>query len=745
MSNARRLRQQRELESLKSSTPDLETPEDEVAEEKPSKVGNPFAALGAEEDNNSEDEEEEGEEEEDASTLTPTAPAAKKKNKNKKKKKSKGVQQAASAQPPQQPVDDKTYTSNRQAKLARKKQRGLNEIDQALQELNIKYPEQQQTTQTSDTKQNSTISTLKAFLGIDPKQLDASAEMKKMFGAKVVSSATSMNSYGMGRQGRNQRAQAAFMKAMPRSHLAKYKPTWPPPTVAKLDGIGMRTLTLDEMKDWRVRHNLDDSFNLGGSGNSGDGNWWTFVHEPQYKSVQRQFLDATGSFDPNTLMALLQVYPYHVDTLNQVSEVFRMQGDNSNASDFTERVLFAIERAFPTNFNVLSGQCRLDFDRVENRSIWLALTRLINHLCMKGCWRTAFEYAKLMLSLDPLTDPYGALNWIDFLAVKAGQHDWIIRLAKEWPYNNTTNSGVVDCAILPGVAYAKALAVYYKEKPSKQLDETVNAFEEAISEHPIVLEQLRDNGLITLSQSRNEKLNQTIKANEEHYAKHAGAYHARNIALAKVYYAHSHPLYRDPNIPLQEIINRAIDNLETTREEQVKNAEQNIIRKSLKVYKFPENVARHVIINNLTDAKQDIPQVFSEGDAFDPVRPSTSASGYNDAYFTGVRTRGGPSDSAGPAAGGIMSFIESLLRGEFNVNDLGRMDPNMRVVLEDQINELQQAGMGGMPGGFGEDEPSEDSESEEESDTEQSDPSLVERMSRMIGLNRGNDNDDNVD
>lgn len=78
MSNARRLRQQRELESLKSSTPDLETPEDEVAEEKPSKVGNPFAALGAEEDNNSEDEEEEGEEDEDASTLTPTAPAAKK-------------------------------------------------------------------------------------------------------------------------------------------------------------------------------------------------------------------------------------------------------------------------------------------------------------------------------------------------------------------------------------------------------------------------------------------------------------------------------------------------------------------------------------------------------------------------------------------------------------------------------------------------------------------------------------------
>lgn len=78
MSNARRLRQQRELESLKSSTPELDTPETEVVEEKPSKVGNAFAALGAEEDTKSEEDEDEDEGEEEASSLTPTAPSAKK-------------------------------------------------------------------------------------------------------------------------------------------------------------------------------------------------------------------------------------------------------------------------------------------------------------------------------------------------------------------------------------------------------------------------------------------------------------------------------------------------------------------------------------------------------------------------------------------------------------------------------------------------------------------------------------------
>lgn len=33
----------------------------------------------------------------------------------------------------------------------------------------------------------------------------------------------------------------------------------------------------------------------------------------------------SGHSDPNELMALLQVYPWHVDTLLQMSEVYRLQ------------------------------------------------------------------------------------------------------------------------------------------------------------------------------------------------------------------------------------------------------------------------------------------------------------------------------------------------------------------------------------------------------------------------------------
>lgn len=99
--------------------------------------------------------------------------------------------------------------------------------------------------------------------------------------------------------------------------------------------------------------------------------------------------------DPNELMALLQVYPWHVDTLLQVSEVYRLQSgqfehahlhdfelmdftDIGAASDFAERALYAFDRCLLPSFNVSSGTCRLDFDRVENRAMFTALHRIIS-------------------------------------------------------------------------------------------------------------------------------------------------------------------------------------------------------------------------------------------------------------------------------------------------------------------------------------------------------------------------------
>ena len=91
-------------------------------------------------------------------------------------------------------------------------------------------------------------------------------------------------------------------------------------------------------------------------------------------------------------------------------------------------------------------------------------------MARRGCNRTAFEFAKLLLSLDPYTDPHGSLLYIDFLAVRAGVGDWLLQL---WEvHNNLANAaekkdGVerqefahrFNVTALPGWAYARALVL----------------------------------------------------------------------------------------------------------------------------------------------------------------------------------------------------------------------------------------------------------------------------------------------
>ena len=73
-----------------------------------------------------------------------------------------------------------------------------------------------------------------------------------------------------------------------------------------------------------------------------------------------------------------------------------------SASDYAERALYALDRCLAPSFNVSSGTCRLDFNRVENRPMFMALHRIISYLGRRGCWVTAFNFAKLLFSLDPM-------------------------------------------------------------------------------------------------------------------------------------------------------------------------------------------------------------------------------------------------------------------------------------------------------------------------------------------------------
>lgn len=100
------------------------------------------------------------------------------------------------------------------------------------------------------------------------------------------------------------------------------------------------------------------------------------------------------------------MFPYHIDSLLQLSEVCKANGDAAMGAELIgiffalfnnlERALYSFEKTFHPMFNLSTGTSRLDFDRVENRSLFLALFRHVDVIARKGCWRTAFEFQKLL-------------------------------------------------------------------------------------------------------------------------------------------------------------------------------------------------------------------------------------------------------------------------------------------------------------------------------------------------------------
>ena len=260
---------------------------------------------------------------------------------------------------------------------------GLDEIDKALRELG-QDPSTASSTTSASTSAPVVTARIRTLLGVDPKNLDADAELRKFFGAKVVQSAAATQQQPRGARANNPH-HALNRQFRQGGMLAKPQPNWPPAAFAK-SGLEM---TLVES----------------GNGES----IWTFEHSRAYKEVTQMYLEAVASLDPNQLMAILHVHPYHTETLMGLSDMAGQQGDPGMSQDFLDRALYAYERAFAPNFNIQNGNVRLDFRRIESRGFFRGIEKRTSSLMRRGTWRTLFEHTKLLYSLSPFDDPYGAL------------------------------------------------------------------------------------------------------------------------------------------------------------------------------------------------------------------------------------------------------------------------------------------------------------------------------------------------
>uniref|UniRef100_A0A7N6FM46 Transcription factor 25 (basic helix-loop-helix) n=1 Tax=Anabas testudineus TaxID=64144 RepID=A0A7N6FM46_ANATE len=197
----------------------------------------------------------------------------------------------------------------------------------------------------------------RSVLHVEHRNLNAETELKRYFGARAV----------LGDQRPRQRNRQFHRTTW----MTSPKDSWPR---FSRPGISM---TLLQTKDGV--------------------HYFTFEHNRDYQQIQFKFLDAVESMDPNNIVALLQLNPYHIDSLLQLSDVCRIQEDQEMAQDLIERALYSFECAFHPLFSLTSGTSRLDYLRPENRAFYLTLYKHMMFLEKRGCPRTALEYCKLIL------------------------------------------------------------------------------------------------------------------------------------------------------------------------------------------------------------------------------------------------------------------------------------------------------------------------------------------------------------
>lgn len=110
------------------------------------------------------------------------------------------------------------------------------------------------------------------------------------------------------------------------------------------------------------------------------------------------------------------------------------------------------------NNKISQGKARFEFARPENREFWLAGYQYIKTLIMKGTYRTALEWAKLLLGLDPEGDPYCMRFMIHHLALRAHETQWLLDI---FPVSNLERDSLgSQLKVLPMMispAYAEML------------------------------------------------------------------------------------------------------------------------------------------------------------------------------------------------------------------------------------------------------------------------------------------------
>ncbi|TPX34934.1 hypothetical protein SeLEV6574_g08244, partial [Synchytrium endobioticum] len=495
------------------------------------------------------------------------------------------------------------------------------DIDKTLAEINAQYPDLklQRDLSSGDPSivNGSPIATSRQkvaqLLSIATGNLDRELEMRRMFGSRVIKENTpgGRNRTQHGASRHHQQPNPHLHHSLRKTFLATPQENWPP---FRTGGISMEYI---ETVDGEM--------------------WFTFTHSRAYQEVQLQFLNLLETHSPEHIAGLLRMYPYHVDTALQLSEILKHSGEIAQASELVERALYSFERRFHSMFNMTLGTCRLSFDRGENRPFFLALFRHIQYLTRKGCWRTALEVNKLLFSLNPRSDPLGALLMIDFIAIKSKEFEWFFSL-----YVQLEQDYHLDR--LPNFAYSMALAQFINEGDNVEHSQSSKLLQNAISVFPFVLPGLYEKAAITDS-----------RVTDNEYFQHqslwtTGSSSENSIKLlCDLYVERCHAIWKEPEVLswLRSAASIVVSNpscLEKGRE----------TRKPMYTEGLPHEMYRHIFISDFSNVRVPATILADSQSAHDPLPPPIDA---DDASTVDASTQANATNSIDA----LTNFLQALL------------------------------------------------------------------------------------
>ncbi|KAF2981325.1 hypothetical protein EK904_002297 [Melospiza melodia maxima] len=416
------------------------------------------------------------------------------------------------------------------------------------------------------------------LLYVEHRNLNPENELKRYFGARAV----------LGDQRPRQR-QRQYVRSM---WLTAPKNTWP-----RYSKTGISMQLLDTRRG--VQH-------------------FTFEHHREYQQVQFKFLDAVESMDPNNIVLLLQMNPYHVDSLLQLSDVCRMQEDQEMARDLIGKRQVRSRSVFVPGW---AGSELVSSLWGQREAFFLALFKHLMFLEKRGCPRTALEFCKLILSLDPEDDPLCVLLLIDFLSLRAREYSFLTRLFQEWESHRNLSQ-------LPNFAFSVPLAYFLlsqqEERPALERgqarERAARLIQLALIMFPSVLMPLLDHCSVQPDArvashpffGLNAQISQSPALNQ----------------LTSLYVGRTHALWKDPAVmawlePHVHEVLRMVD----ARNALVQEAEH---KRKIRYQSAPRNIYRHIILSEMKEATAALPlEVTSQPVmGFDPLPPLDSIVSY---------------------------------------------------------------------------------------------------------------------